>query len=165
MKIDILLLKNGVKSCEMEKGDRVDSWRKETLLFSDEEHLPLYPGCLVLGGVASSEDEVLLALRRKFCNDKLFKDSTIPSLTREQFLGRKYDVLKRMVELVGAQRRDEVEPALLIGLNKYCECIQDTGHHFEVDNPFFSCVAYVFPCSNPKQVVWIGFSRWATDVC
>ena len=140
-------------------------------LLHDPDSLPVYPGSMLLGGVEPDEHSVLAIIRKKFCNDHLFDEKPV-LLTPEQLEEKKFKLLKEMAQLIGAQVRKDCEPTLLRIINGFCaQGDEETqGREMRVETPFFSVVCYVFPNKAAQDgehssVIYIGWARWATDVC
>ena len=152
----------------------IQEFLDESKLLTDEDSISLYPGCKLLGGVASSDAAMLAGLRKQFCNDRLFEHDLGKPVSATQLEDNKYVLLKEMNELVGSQIRKMCEPLLLRIINSFCTAASDVsdkqtaGRIRRVETPFFSVVIYAFATSNEHdvdEVIHLGWARWATDVC
>lgn len=138
------------------------------LRFEEDDFLPLYDGCVVMGGVLKDAASLKSYLRKRFCNDRLFleKGEDVAFSSQSFKTSEKYSLLSKLSLLVGSQRRDEFEPVLLSSLNVFCNCIgEKEGTKLCVESPYFTCIGYCFPCSNNEEFVYVGYCQWACGIC
>lgn len=153
---------------------KIEDWKKEFTRFEEDDYFPLYEGSVIMGGVVEEKEDVKKYLRKRFCNEKLFSGKGEEKvISSEDFKTKeKYSLLSKLTFLVGSQRRDEFEPILLKAINTFASTLSSTnedGAHLCVESPFFSCVAFCFPCSDDKKsekmFSYIGYCQWACGVC
>jgi hypothetical protein len=143
----------------------MEKWREECKTLTDDDELTKYPGCVLLGGDLASEALVLQEVRKRFCNDSLFTEKRVPLEQGVLEDKIKYSLLKEMSQLLGGQIRDQCEPVLLRIINCFCRLAGDQveGRVCKVESPFFSVCVVMQAVED--RVAYLGWARWATDVC